>query len=86
LTASTLGTDDTTTAAAALLLKTNKTLAAETAVATQRARVELLVTAKADQTAAAALWAERVTAAEAVRATAASAKTAKETLVTEATE
>lgn len=68
------GADETTTKKGALDALTGKTDVAMQAVATQRDRVEDLVEAKATQDAEAALWGERVTAAEQATSDAETAK------------
>jgi hypothetical protein len=64
------------------LVLTNKTDAAETAVATQRGRIESLYEAKRTQDAEATAWGVRVTAANTAKGVADTAKTAADTAVT----
>jgi hypothetical protein len=79
------GTDGTLAAQNALNLKTADTTAAETAVDTQRGRVEVLITAKRTQDQEEALWSERVTAAQAAVQTATDAKAVADQAVVDAT-
>jgi hypothetical protein len=84
LTAAAQGTDGTSAATNALALLTDDTTAAETAVATQRARVEALIDAKRTQDQEEALWSERVTEATTAKQTAEEAKQTAETAQAEA--
>jgi len=86
LTALTGGSDGSGAALIALNLKVADTTAAETAVATQRGRVEALIEAKRTQDLEEARWTERVTAANTAMGTANTAKLAATAAVAEAKE